>query len=183
MKKTLVRIASFLGTALLAWGIAGLTSCKSDPEDLKLFGEWEEKGYPSYDTLASFSQHRLILDCAREVKTVSETPVKEGEFSLYIKSTHLPSYSSDKKYTYMEFVRGTYQMDEMHKTLSFDGTYYTDSLFQTVATDSNTNYGFGKYQRKTAYQVNDISLTLSLDDSTRSDINTFYPISLKSNCF
>lgn len=184
MKKTISRIASPVAAALMSAVLLLVPSCKSEPEPLTLFGEWQEKGFPAYDTLASSSQSRLVLECASQVHAPQgQNAVKEGDFSLFIKSVHLPSYSSPERYTYTEYVKGTYRLDETEKSLAFDGIYYTDSLFQTVATDSNTRFSFGSYQRNTFYQLNDLTLTLGLSDSIPTDINTFYPVELRSNCY
>lgn len=153
-------------------------SCKHDPKPLKIFGEWEEKEYSRYDS-TTHSQYRLIIDCVREIQDTCKT----GDFQLYIKAFHAPSLQDDRSYSYMEFVRGDYFMNEAKKTIRFEGLYYTDSNFTTPATKENWAYSVGNYQTVSDYRLNDLTLTLSLEDSTRRDINTFYPVQLKEECY
>ena len=155
-----------------------LTACRTDPKPLKIFGEWQEKEYSRYDS-TTHSQYRLIIDCVREIQDTC----KSGDFQLYINAFHAPSLQDDHSYAYMEFVQGEYFMNEDRKTIRFEGQYYTDSSFTTLATKENWPYSVGNYHSVSDYRLNDLYLTLSLDDSTRRDINTFYPIQIKEECY
>lgn len=155
-----------------------LTSCKQDPKPLKIFGEWAEKEYNHYDS-TTHSQYRLFIDCVSELQDTC----KSGDFQLYITAFHAPSLQDDRTYSYMEFVKGYYFLNEAKKTIRFEGQYYTDSNFTTLATKDNWAYSVGEYHTLSDYRLNDLFLTLSLEDSTRRDINTFYPVNLKEECY
>lgn len=196
MKKISVKIAVALCALAGAVAAFSLSSCKRTPEDLKLYGAWEEKHYAVYDTnMASFSsQHRLVLECPGLVTDSLGNPSKEGDFLLFIKSTHKKSLSSylsgqDSTYVYPEYVKGRYRIDETRCLLDFNGIYYTDSLFSTVADTGNTHFGFGDFQRNAYYRINDKFLILSLNDSLSSpdthpvDLNHFYPVGEPYKCY
>ncbi len=185
--KILLASCAFAGVAAL------FSSCKRTPDDLTLYGTWEEKHYAVYDTnMASFSQHRLELDCPGLVSDSLGNPSKEGEFRLFIKSTHKRSLSShlsgmkDSTFVYTEYVLGRYRVDDARHLLDFDSKYYTDSTFSIEADSSNTEYAFGKFQRNATYKLNDKFMILSVSDSLSNpnnirpvDLNHFYPVTQK----
>ncbi|MDE7101868.1 MAG: hypothetical protein K2O37_03640 [Bacteroidales bacterium] len=189
--KILLASCAFAGVAAL------FPSCKPTPDDLTLYGAWEEKHYAVYDTnMASFSQHRMVLDCPGTVTDSFGNTFKGGEFTLYIKSTHKRSLSSylsgmkDSTFIYQEYVQGQYRVDDARHLLDFDGRYYADSLFSTEADSSNTEYAFGKFQRNATYKLNDKFMILSISDSLSNpnnirpvDLNHFYPVGTPYNCF
>ena len=179
-------------------GVAALfSSCKPTPPDLTLYGVWKEKGYDDddkgyqvYDTnTASFSSHIIELACPGSDKDSLGNP--EGEFHLYIKSTHKPSLSSylsgkDSISSYREYVKGKYRVNDSRALLNFDGKYYVDSLCTIEADSSNTPYSFGKFQRNATYKLNDEFMILSFNDSLSNpnnirpvDLNHFYPVTQK----
>lgn len=165
---------SALGLVLAVLISLPLSSCKKKNEPLSLFGEWQEKQYDIYyDSVRSHTQHRLILDCPQDL---AGDTAKTGDFLMYIKSFHAPSYNDSSRYVFMEYVKGTYSVNEEAKMILFRGDYYTDSLFREIATDSTFPYSYGPYEMRSGYKLDDISLTLNLEDSTRSDFNTFYPV-------
>lgn len=156
---------------------AGFTSCKKSPEPLSLFGEWKEKDYDFYENI-SHSQRRLILSCPQGNDTS-----KSGEFTLYIKSKGLSIYQDSALIAYQEYVKGLYYFNESNHAIRFEGDFYTDSLFETKATDSNTSYSVGEYYQEGRYLLDEETLTLNLEDSTRTDFNTYYPVEQKTNCY
>ncbi len=179
-------------------GVAALfSSCKRTPDDLNLYGAWEEKQYAVYDTnMASFSQHHIVLDCPALLTDSLGNPYKGGDFELHIKSTHKRSLSShlsgmqDSTFVYTEYVRGVYRVDESHRLLDFDGKYYIDSLYTTEADFDNTTFSFGDFQRNATYKINDKFLILSISDSLSSpdhirpvDLNHFYPVGTPLRCY
>ena len=189
--KILLASCAFAGVAAL------FPSCKPTPDDLTLYGVWEEKHYAVYDTnMASFSQHRMVLECPLDRITDSLGNTFEGgEFTLSIKSTHKRSLSSylsgmkDSTFVYQEYVQGQYRVDDTRHLLDFDGRYYADSLFSIEADSSNTEYAFGKFQRNATYKLNDKFMILSVSDSLSNpnnirpvDLNHFYPVTQKK-CF
>lgn len=178
MKKIFSKM--LLASCALAGVAASFSSCKRTPDDLTLYGTWEEKHYAVYDTnMASFSQqHHIELECPGLVTDSLGNPSKEGVFHLYIKSTHKKSLSSDSTFVYSEYVQGLYRVDESRALLDFDGKYYTDSLFTTEADSSNTLFSFGEFQRNATYKLNDKFMILSISDSL-SNANDSRPIDLK----
>ena len=188
--KILLASCAFAGVAAL------FSSCKRTPDDLTLYGVWEEKHYAVYDTnMASFSQHRMVLECPGKGTDPLDNTFKDGEFTLFIKSTHKRSLSShlsgmkDSTFVYTEYVLGRYRVDDARHLLDFDGKYYTDSTFSIEADSSNTEYAFGKFQRNATYTLNDKFMILSVNDSLSNpnnirpvDLNHFYPVTQKK-CF
>lgn len=196
MKKIFGKL--LLASCALAGVAALFSSCKRTPDDLTLYGVWEEKNYAVYDTnMASFSQHHMVLDCPGIYTDSFGNPFTGGEFTLYIKSTHKPSLSSylsgmkDSTFVYTEYVKGLYRVDDSRALLDFDGKYYTDSTFNIEADIDNTEYAFGigEFQRNATYKLNDKFLILMPNDSLSGsevrpvDLNHFYPVGDRYNCF
>lgn len=188
-------LTRFSGLTVLAGILCGmaLISCNHEGKPLHLYGIWQEKDFIRYDpwldstsldTLKhlSHSQHRLVIECAQQADSGEFN--KTGNFMLTIASWHDSSYRDPNRYWYNEYVKGTYLLDERHHKLRLDGLYYTDENFTTVATDSMDNYHYsvGAYKTRSDYYLNDKFFTVSLNDSTRSDINTFFPVQLYDNC-
>lgn len=190
--RSLIRIlgaAAFAGIVLSTC----LTSC-SKTENMDIYGIWQEKEFAKYnfmlddsvtwDTIRhlSHSQHRLEIQCAQQIDSGDFT--RGGEFYITIAAWHDSSYRDPERYLYMEYVKGSYLLDTKHRKIRLDGLYYTDGSFSTVATDSTPDYRYsvGKYSVQSDYYINDKFFTLSLNDSTRNDINTFYPELLFTNC-
>lgn len=188
-------LTCFSGLALLAAGIFCMfpVSCRHEGKPLQLYGIWQEKDFIRYDPWLdstsldtikhlSHSQHRLVIECAQKVDSGDFT--KTGNFQLTIAAWHDSSYRDPNRYWYNEYVKGTYLLDDKHHKIRLDGLYYTDEDFTTVATDSTEGYRYsvGAYKTRSDYYLNDKFFTLSLDDSTRNDINTFYPVQLYDNC-
>ncbi len=181
-----------LGAVALAGAVLGIcfTSCrKEDPLDI--YGVWQEKDFVRYqfmldsttwDTLRhlSHSQHELTIECAQKIDSGDFT--KGGVFRLVIAAWHDSSYRDPERYMYNEYVKGSYLLDTKHQKIRMDGLFYTDETFSTVATDSTTDHSVGNYKVYSDYYTNAKFLTLSLDDSTRNDINTFYPKNLYKDC-
>ena len=182
--------------AVLAGAAFGLTLAarKHEGDPMDIYGIWQEKDFAKYDPMSdstsldtikhlSHSQHRLTIECAQKID--SGDFKKGGEFRLVIASWHDSSYRDPDRYWYNEYVKGSYLLDDKHRKLRLDGVYYTDETFDVVATDSTPgyNHSVGAYKTRSDYYINDKFFTLSLDDSTRSDINTFYPELLYENCF
>lgn len=196
MKKTFTKITLALCALGGVAALFILPSCKRTPADLTLYGAWEEKEYAVYDTnMASFSQHRMVLDCPGLVTDSLGNPSKAGDFEFYIKSTHKKSLSStlsdmDSTFVYTEYVKGRYRIDEAHSLLDLDGVYYLDSTFTTEADFENTAFSFGAFQRNVTYKVNDKFLILMFSDSLANpdnicpvDLNHFYQIGAPYNCY
>lgn len=195
MKKIFGKL--LLASCALAGVAALFSSCKRTPDDLKLYGVWEEKDYAVYDTnMASFSQHRFELDCPGIYTDSFGNPFTGGEFTLSIKSTHKRSLSSylsgmkDSTFVYTEYVQGQYRVDDARHVLDFDGKYYADSLFTTEADMDNTEFAFGEFQRNATYKLNDKFMILMMSDSLADpnqirpvDLNHFYPVGAPYNCF
>lgn len=180
-------LTRFFGIALLAAGIFCMipVSCNHEGKPMAIYGIWEEKDFIKYnpwldstslDTIKhlSHSQHRLIVDCAQKIDSGKFT--KGGDFQLIIASWHDSSYRDPNRYWYNEYVKGYYLLDDKNHKIRLNGVYYTDEDFQTIATDSIEGYKYsvGAYRTYSDYYINDKFFTLSLDDSTRNDINTFY---------
>lgn len=193
MKKIFGKL--LLASCALAGVAALFSSCKRTPDDLTLYGVWEEKHYAVYDTnMASFSQHRLELDCPGHITDSLGNTFVGGEFTLSIKSTHKPSLSSypsgiKDSDSISEYVKGLYRVDDSRALLDFDGKYYTDSTFSIEADFDNTEHSFGDFQRNATYKLNDEFLILQFNDSlSRSnglsvDLNHFKPVGARYNCF
>ncbi|MCM1041618.1 MAG: hypothetical protein NC396_04215 [Bacteroides sp.] len=183
-----MKIRSFfrmLGTVALSGAVLGviLSSCRHEGKPMDIYGVWQEKDFVKYhfqldsttwDTIKhlSHSQHRLDIQCAQNIDSGDFT--KGGEFYLTIASWHDSSYRDPERYLYSEYVKGTYLLDTKHRKIRLDGLYYTDEGFTTVATDSTYDHSVGSYKVYSDYYINDKFFTLSLDDSTRTDINTFF---------
>lgn len=184
-----------LGAVVLAGTVLGIcfTACRHEGKPMDIYGRWQEKDFVKYqfmldsstrDTLRhlSHSQHELRIICAQKIDSGDFT--KGGDFELTIAAWHDSSYRDPERYMYNEYVKGHYLLDTKHKKIRMEGLFYTDDSFLTVATDSTPEYNFsvGKYKVYSDYYINDKFFTLSLDDSTRNDINTFYPIELYKEC-
>ena len=184
-----------LGAVVLAGAVLGIcfTACRHEGKPMDIYGRWQEKDFVKYqfmldsstrDTLRhlSHSQHELRIICAQKIDSGDFT--KGGDFELTIAAWHDSSYRDPERYMYNEYVKGHYLLDTKHKKIRMDGLFYTDDSFLTVATDSTPgyNYSVGRYKVHSDYYINDKFFTLSLDDSTRNDINTFYPIDLYEDC-
>lgn len=184
-----------LGAVVLAGAVLGIcfTSCRED-KPMDIYGVWQEKDFVRYqfmldsttwDTLRhlSHSQHELRIECAQKIDSGNFT--KGGEFMLTIAAWHDSSYRDPERYMYNEYVKGYYLLDTKHQKIRMDGLFYTDDTFMTVATDSTPGYRYsvGSYRVHSDYYTNSKFFTLSLDDSTRNDINTFYPQELFNNCY
>lgn len=162
-----------------------LSACHSDPP-LPLYGEWEEPYFALYhpgdstniDSIRhlSHSQHRLTIECAQQIDTSNDGFTKGGDFTLVIRAWHDSSYRNPARYWYTEYVKGRYSLNEKDKKIRFNGDYYLDGTFSVKADTSHKNYiySIGAYKTLSDYYTNGAFLTLSLDDSTRSDINTFF---------
>lgn len=159
---------------------------------MDIYGVWQEKDFVQYrfmldsttwDTLRhlSHSQHELTIECAQKIDSGDFT--KGGKFQLTIAAWHDSSYRDPERYMYTEYVKGNYLLDTKHQKIHMEGDFYTEN--GEIATDSTPNYNHsvGKYRVHSDYYINDKFFTLSLDDSTRNDINTFYPQELFKNCY
>ncbi|MEG1717547.1 MAG: hypothetical protein RRX93_02355 [Bacteroidales bacterium] len=154
MKKIFTILASILTLSLFC------TSCKRDPEPLRLPGIWSEQKLPYYDTLPH-SMHSLKLDCP-------------GTFEMVITSYHkiYPGSESLEDTAYKEFIKGKYVVKD--GAISFNGNYYTGPDFHILADSNNTSYSYGLYIYSTQYKIDDTQLTLGLNDMNRNDISTFH---------
>lgn len=189
--RSLIRV---LGAAAFAGIVLGIcfTSC-SKSEDLDIYGIWQEKEFAKYNAIIndtviwdsvrhpSNSQHRLQIECSHQIDSGNFT--KGGDFFITIVAVHDSSYRNPVRTAYREYVKGTYLLDTKNHKIRMEG-YYMDSSFTNVATDTDPNYqgSVGKYSVQSDYYINDKFFTLSLNDSTRSDINTFYPYQLYTKC-
>lgn len=180
----------------MAVAITGIcfTSCRHEGDPMDIYGVWQEKDFVRYqfmldsttqDTLRhlSHSQHELTIECAQKIDSGDFT--KGGEFRIIIAAWHDSSYRDPERYPYKEYVKGYYLLDTKNKKIRLHGDYYKDPSFETIATTTDTSYKFsvGSYKVHSDYYINDKFFTLSLDDSTRNDINTFYPQELFKNCY
>lgn len=169
------------------------TSCRHEGDPMDIYGVWQEKDFIKYhfqldsvtwDTARhlSHSQHQLTIGCASKIDSGNFN--KGGEFSLIIAAWHDSSYRDPERYTYNEYVKGSYMLDTKHRKIRLSGLFYADEDFTVIATDSTPGYKYsiGRYTVHSDYYINDKFFTLSLDDSTRNDINTFYPEQLYKDC-